>query len=264
MSSFASDIEHISDRAKPIRIYYWLEPTPQTEFKLESSSFYYYSEGLQKFLENCDTSPVYSNETLNDIVGVPESIEGFNRVMFEFNDFFLIWIMRPLMKGYSFIIPKTGRKGISNIAKNVEFPVRTFSCFLQGRFADGGIDFSRFLINTILGGAGAYDAAKEWFDMEEIDEDFGQAFASWGCGPGCYLTLPIHGPTTLRDGIGLIFDYGFDPKTWVPIPGVQAFCKMNEGSLDIDEYRRFTRATLDPYANIRDYWYIMRQIKVEK
>ncbi len=246
-------------------LYIWSEPISQRELRLENQDFHYYAEGIQLLAIHYDARPkFYDKETLHEIVGVHESIEGFNRVMFEFNDFFLVWVMRPMMKGYSFVIPKTGRRMITGVAKNVEFPVRTFSCFLQGRFGDGGIDFSRFMINTTMGGAGAFDVADDWFGLEEVDEDFGQAFASWGCGPGCYITLPVHGPTTLRDGVGLIFDYGLDPKTWIPIPGVQAFCKMNDGSLGVDRYYRFTSACKDPYVNIRDFWYIMRQIKVEK
>ena len=153
---------------------------------------------------------------------------------------------------------------IGGVSTNVEFPVRTFSCFLQGRFADGGIDFSRFMINTTLGVAGMFDVAKDWFDMQPRDEDFGQAFASWGCGHGFYLNLPIHGPTSLRDGIGLIFDYGFDPKTWVPIPGVQAFCEMNESTDKIGEYIRITRTCGDPYATVREFWYLAREVKINE
>lgn len=204
----------------------------------------------------------FRHEPLQDIVGPHESVEGFNRVVFECNDFVLIWMMRPVMKGYSYVVPRTGRQMVTDAARNIEFPVRTFSCLLQGRFADSGIDFSRFLINITLGGAGTFDVAYSWFDLEPLDEDFGQAFASWGCGPGFYLVLPIHGPTTLRDGLALIFDYGFDPKTWVPIPGVQAFCKMNESSLGVDRYLRLSRSCADPYVTIRDYWYIVRQIKI--
>ncbi len=268
MSSLSASDEPVvvPDTAMALEpLYIWIEPSAQTELRLENPEFYYYTEGQEQISMMYKGELYYpKGEILNTVVGVHESIEGCNRVVFVFNDFLLIWVMRPIMKGYAFVVPRTGRVMISGIARNIEFPVRMFSCFLQGRFSDGGMDFSRFLINTTLGGAGSFDVAKSWFDLDEVDEDFGQAFASWGFGPGCFITLPVHGPTTVRDGIGLIFDYGFDPKTWMPIPGVQAFCKMNDSSLSVDKYRRFTDSCKDPYVNIRDYWYIMRQVKIEK
>ncbi len=244
--------------------YFWVEcadrgPIGSSDFEIH---FFEIRDAKELPVPFMELPGPFRYEPLQEIVGPHESVEGFNRVVFECNDFILVWIMRPFMKGYSYVVPKTGREMVGGLARNVEFPVRTFSCFLQGRFADGGIDFSRFLINITLGGVGTFDVANSWFGLEPLDEDFGQAFASWGCGPGFYLVLPIHGPTTLRDGIGLIFDYGFDPKTWIPIPGVQAFCKMNESSLSVDRYVRLTRSCADPYVTIKDYWYIVRQIKI--
>ena len=42
-------------------------------------------------------------------------------------------------------------------------------------------------------------------------EDYGQTLGKWGSSPGCYFVLPVLGPTTARDAIGLVGNTFLDP-----------------------------------------------------
>jgi len=68
------------------------------------------------------------------------------------------------------------------------------------------------VINSTIGGAGFSDPAKKYFNLDIQDEDFGQTLGHWGVGNGPYLVLPVIGPSTLRDSVGILVDnYNFDP-----------------------------------------------------
>lgn len=193
---------------------------------------------------------------------IDDSVEGMNRCFFVVNDVLFLWLFRPIMRGYFCIVPKSGRTGIKNIAENVEFPARSLSCLLQGRYRDSGIVLWRFLINTVLGGAGAYDIADDVWGIKKRDEDMGQAFASWGIGHGCYLYLPVQGPSSVRDGVGLVFDYALDPKTYAPVPGIQSFATFNKAALRLDDYLKLVDSFSDPYVVLKTLWHIQRSVKV--
>jgi phospholipid-binding lipoprotein MlaA len=46
---------------------------------------------------------------------------------------------------------------------------------------------------------GLFDAAKLFGIPEYEKEDYGQSLAKLGFGPGCYVVLPVLGPSTVRD-----------------------------------------------------------------
>ncbi len=191
-----------------------------------------------------------------------DPIEGLNRVFFDFNDAFMVWIVRPLEKGYSFILPKTARTHIDMIVLNLEFLIRGISCLLEGEFNGAWVETERFFINLTLGVAGIFDVAWDWFKLQPYKEDFGQAFASWGIGPGFYFVIPILGPSTFRDAIGEIFFFAFHPITWIPIPGIGLFVFVNRASLKITPYMNARAAAFDKYETLKDMWYIHRLIQI--
>ena len=207
-----------------------------------------------------DTEPNFPD--LTEEYGGRDSIEGFNRSMFAVNKFGLRYLVQPIVIFWGSIIPKHGIECFRRCADNIAFPKRTFSALFQAKFKYAGIDTSRFLINVTLGVAGFYDPALDWFDMEEQDEDFGQAFAVWGIGPGCVLHLPVLGQSNLRDGVGKIFDYAFDPKTYVPIPGVFGFTMLNESTHRYRDMDTFYRANYDPYELLKRLYALERYFKI--
>ncbi|NOY75774.1 MAG: VacJ family lipoprotein [Kiritimatiellaeota bacterium] len=201
--------------------------------------------------------------TLFSIISPPDSIEGYNRVMFEFNDFVMVWVFRPLENGFSFIIPKTGREHIDMVVVNLEFFIRGISCLLEGEFKGAWVETQRFFINLTLGVVGVFDVAKDWFGLQAYDEDFGQAFASWGIGPGNYFVIPILGPSTVRDAVGEIFFIAFHPITWIPVPGLGAFVFINRMSLRVKSYMSLRDPAFDKYTSLKNLWYLQRKIKID-
>jgi len=190
-------------------------------------------------------------------MGGHDPLEGFNRVVYHGANTFTRWIYRPVGTVYSSIMPRWGVQRFVYFTDNVAFIPRMGSCFLQGRGEDGGIELLRFLTNTTVGVAGFFEVAEDW-RLPRQDEDFGQAFASWGIGQG----FSLYGltPTNLRDAFGSIFDYALDPKTY--IYGGQGFTLLNRGLDTYPLYERTWRESFDPYWTFREYQLIHRRLQV--
>ena len=187
-----------------------------------------------------------------------DSIEGFNRTMYSINHFFVRWVFRPVGSVYGSIIPRPGIDAINRFTDNLGFPVRMFSCFCEAKFSGGGIEFLRFLSNTTVGVAGFFEVADPWFGLRRQDDDFGKAFYCWGIGNGCYLFLPGAGPANVRDGVGKIFDYAFDPKSYIYFG--QTFTYLNLGTRQYADYERMSLANYDPYQLFKDLGGIKREL----
>ena len=75
---------------------------------------------------------------------------------------------------------------------------------MQGDFKRAGENTVRFAVNTTLGILGIFDVAKGMGLTEYEKEDYGQSLGTMGVGPGCYLILPVLGPSTVRDTAGSV------------------------------------------------------------
>ncbi|WP_286239210.1 MlaA family lipoprotein [Neptuniibacter halophilus] len=136
--------------------------------------------------------------------------EGFNRTMFSFNDGLDTYALKPLAKGYKAVMPEPAEKGVNNFFENLADIGTMINNLLQGKFNDAGQDLGRVAFNTTFGLAGLIDVATP-MGIPKHDEDFGQTFGYWGMESGPYLVLPFFGPSSVRDGIGLIPDTYTDP-----------------------------------------------------
>ncbi|MFZ2653637.1 MAG: VacJ family lipoprotein [Victivallales bacterium] len=207
-----------------------------------------------------DSAELPNSPDLSAEFGGRDPIEGFNRSMFAVDKFALRYIIQPITVFWGSLIPRHGIECFNRFTENVAFPKRTFSSLLQAKFKYAGIDTSRFLINITLGIAGFYDPALNWFDMEIQDEDFGQAFAVWGIGSGVVIHIPCIGPSNIRDGVGKIFDYAFDPKTY--IWGGQGFTMLNQSTSGYREMDVFLSANNDPYELLKKFYAVQRYFKI--
>jgi phospholipid-binding lipoprotein MlaA len=131
--------------------------------------------------------------------------EGWNRGVYRFNYGFDKFVFLPLVRGYQFIVPATGRKGVTNFFSNLSEVQNFVNNLLQAK-AEGCVNsVLRFAFNSTLGLGGLMDPATE-MGFPEWKEDFGQTLGVWGLGPGPYMVLPVLGPSSLRDAGGLAVD----------------------------------------------------------
>ena len=126
--------------------------------------------------------------------------------------------VKPTAKVYRLIVIKPVRTGIGNFGKNITYPGRLINNLLQGKWAGARDETYRFGCNTTVGVAGFFDVASKW-NIPKSDADFGQTFGQWGWKPGCYIMLPIFGPSNERDTVGLAADTAANPLTYIaPYP----------------------------------------------
>ena len=140
-----------------------------------------------------------------------ECFEGFSRAMFSLNHGLDKAVFKPVAKGYR-ALPPSIRKGTGNVVDNLRSLLTVSNNVLQGDFSEAGNTAGRFVINTTVGILGIFDPAANVFGLKESGkEDFGQTMGKWGAQSGCYFVLPILGPTTVRDSVGLVGNVFLDP-----------------------------------------------------
>lgn len=140
--------------------------------------------------------------------------EGFNRAVWKFNKGADTYFLKPIAKGYDWITPEPIDDSISNVFDNLGETKNFLNDVLQFKFADAGKDVARFVVNTTVGVLGIFDVASRW-GLDRNEEDFGQTLATWGFSSGPYVVLPFFGPSTVRDGVGLIPDAYSVPQAYI-------------------------------------------------
>jgi len=196
---------------------------------------------------------------------VSDPLESFNRVMFKTNDSLYLVIFRPISKGYELAFPKPVRKGIDNAFENVKYPVRFVNCALQGKFKRAGQETGKFLVNTLGGVGGIFRVSDKVPDLANIPaEDLGHTLAKWGVGHGPFIVLPLFGPSSARETVGLAGDYALNPvnwglffrggsgdsaKDWTMIPPSANTLRSLPEQLEI--YDAATKDAVDPYISAR-------------
>ena len=124
-------------------------------------------------------------------------------------------ILEPLAKGYN-KLPNTMKEGTSNFTSNIATLLSIPNSLLQGNFKQVGHASGSFLINTTVGILGIFNPAEK-LGLNPHKEDVGQTLATYGISSGCYFVLPIFGPTTVRDTVGLVADTFVDPFAHITI-----------------------------------------------
>ena len=203
---------------------------------------------------------------------IADPLAPVNIVMFHFNDKLYFWGVKPAAQVYSHIIPEEFRVAISNVYDNLWAPSRVLNNLFQLRLKSAGNELIRFLFNSFAGIGGMGDMADQALGIKKQEADFGQTLGHYGIGHGFYLVLPVFGPSSVRDGIGLIADYYMHPLTYVKSSdltfgekaGIRVHENINEASFRIGDYETFKEAAIDPYISMRDAFVQNRQKKVEE
>ena len=140
-------------------------------------------------------------KTFGDEGEVKDCFEKLNRATFALNMGLDKVIFKPLAKGYR-KLPSPVRTGTDNALSNLSNLITIPNNVLQGDFGSAANNSARLVINTTLGIAGIFDPANSFGFEKRAKEDFGQSLGVMGVGEGCYLVLPVLGPTTIRDTVG--------------------------------------------------------------
>lgn len=203
--------------------------------------------------------------TPSDIIenfGGHDPIEPFNRAMFEVNDALMHYMVRPFSWVYGSLLPKEAIQRIQLASDNLAFPGRFVSCLLQAKFTGSGIVITRFVMNSTVGVAGLFDPADAWLGLPTRNENMGQAFASWGIGPGFVLLIPLSTSINFRDQVGLLFDSLLDLKIIIPYAGTVA--GVNRAVNLYDDYVIITETAADPYDYLKMGFVAMRYVQINE
>ena len=144
-----------------------------------------------------------------------ECFEGVSRSIFKFNMAIDDMVLEPIANGYN-KLPEPIKNGTSNFTSNIAVLLSIPNSLLQGNISQAGHSTGSFLVNSTVGILGIFNPAEK-IGLKPHKEDVGQTLGTYGIGPGCYLVLPILGPSTARDSLGLIADTFIDPFAHVTI-----------------------------------------------
>ena len=203
-----------------------------------------------------------------------DCFEGVNRGIFAFNQLVDDSLFEPLAKAYRYI-PSPIRSSTSNFIGNLSNLITVPNNLLQGDIKKAGTNTMRFAVNTTLGIFGLFDPAKSLGFKVEEKEDYGQTFGKWGIGPGCYIVLPILGPSTTRDALGTVVNFvGGDPWYNLTVKNSTNYFKDSDyystrvtGGIDyrsknIESFENLEKNSIDFYASIRSLYLQDREHKI--
>ena len=153
--------------------------------------------------------------SISNAKSAEECFENTSRAVFKFNMVLDDIVLEPVAKGYN-KLPSPIKKGTSNFTSNIGTLLSIPNNILQGNFKQLGHSVGSFTINSTVGILGFLNPAEK-LGLKPHKEDVGQTLGSYGIGSGCYFVLPIFGPTTVRDSIGMLADSFVDPFAHVTL-----------------------------------------------
>ena len=210
----------------------------------------------------------------NDPATIKDCSENFNRATFKFNQALDGVIFQPIASVYR-KLPSPAKSGVSNSLENISHLVTIPNNLIQGNFKQAGVNTGRFLVNTTVGVLGLFDVA-QYLGLTGFEkEDYGQSLATLGVGPGCYIVLPILGPSTARDTVGSTLNFfGGDPWYNVTVRNdTQYFNEANyyysKGvsgvdfrAKNFDSIENLEKNSLDFYASVKSLYLQDRQQRI--
>lgn len=188
--------------------------------------------------------------------------ERFNRRVFAFNEAVDEAVLKPVAEGYRRVVPQLVRTGIGNVLGNLYDVWSVANHLLQGKVHHGLDMGMRVLTNTLFGLGGLLDPATE-MGLVRRSEDFGQTLGRWGMPSGPFLVLPFLGPSSVRDGVGLLADRQVSPSS---LPdrdaaryGVTALEVVQQRALLLGTTALVDQVALDRYSFLRDGYLARRR-----
>lgn len=190
-----------------------------------------------------------------------DPLEPFNRAMFGLHNTIDMIAIKPTAATYDAVVPEFVKDMFSNFLTHLQQPIVFANALLQGNLDAAEDTLGRFMFNTIAGVGGLFDPASG-AGIPEHDEDFGQTLAVWGVPETPYLFIPLLGPTTVRDGTGILVDYYADPfNRWAwntdregwPL-GRSAAVGFDFRARNLQKLDELEKTSIDFYATIRSIY----------
>jgi phospholipid-binding lipoprotein MlaA len=194
-----------------------------------------------------------------------DPLEPMNRALYQVHDALDSAVVKPVAEGYEFVVPKFMRSAFTNVFNNIDDLFSAVNGLLQGKLDKAGNDLGRVMTNTLFGFGGLIDVASD-AGIERGNEDFGQTFAVWGFPQGPYLFIPLLGPTTVRDGTGVIVRIAVGPVGYIPDVPLRnslyglGYVDLRAQALDAGDI--VDKAALDRYTFIRNAYLQRRRYLV--
>ena len=206
---------------------------------------------------------------------VKDCFEPLNRATFAFNQGLDKAIFEPLAKGYR-NLPDPVQKGTKNAVTNLSTLITIPNNILQGDIRMAIINTGRLVVNTTVGLLGTIDVANKMGFPKYEKEDYGQTLGVWGVGPGCYLVLPVLGPSTVRDTAGSFANVlGGDPWYNASTHGNNEFLSkdvfiiskalsgINFRANNIESLDNLEKNSIDFYASVKSVYTQDRENKIK-
>ena len=188
----------------------------------------------------------------------PDPLEGVNRRTHALNQKVDRWLLDPITRTYRMITPRALRDAMRCFFWNLGEPTTVVNDLLQREWDDAAVAFTRLVVNSTLGLGGLFDPARS-LELAPHESDFGQTLALAGVESGPYLVLPVLGPSTVRDGLGLVVDVAFRPSTFVvPLGDQLLFTTIQGGGFGLttreqyyDQLEILKELSIDYYSALR-------------
>jgi len=204
-----------------------------------------------------------------------DCFEPLNRATFALNQGLDKVILKPIAKGYR-SLPTPVKKGTGNVLNNLSTLITIPNNLLQGDLKLAGINTGRLVVNTTLGILGIFDPASEMGFPKYVKEDYGQTLGTWGVGPGCYLVLPVLGPSTIRDTAGMFINVmGGDPYYNISVNGnneyldgklyaaTKTLSAVEFRATNLESLDNLEKNSVDFYASVRSLYSQDRKNKIK-
>ncbi len=210
----------------------------------------------------------------NEPSEIKECFEKLNRATFAFNQALDGILFKPVSSVYR-VLPSPVKSGVSNSLDNLSNLVTIPNNILQGEFAKAGDNSIRLAVNTTIGILGLFDIA-EMIGLPGYEkEDYGQTLGAHGVGPGCYVVLPILGPSTARDTVSSLANF-MGGDAWYNISvkndtqyfsDIDYYASRATSGVDFraknyDSIENLKKNSIDFYASVKSLYLQDRQQKI--
>jgi phospholipid-binding lipoprotein MlaA len=193
-----------------------------------------------------------------------DPLEKLNRRVHRFNNAVDRHVAKPLATAYVKVVPRPVRLGVGNFFNNLSQPVSAVNALLQGKPKQAGQTLGRFLLNSTLGIGGIFDPATS-AKLPNKSEDFGQTLGVWGWKRSRFIELPLFGPRTIRDAVGMAGDSPLSPLRRIEEEPVRIFLQglqLVDVRTQLIVVDRMREGATDDYALVRDAWMQRRHYQI--